>query len=136
MIKVHWVDPNKVYQVWGEVEGFLSASIATNTGDCTLGQLKTLLVKGEQSLLVGVEESKILGAMTVQFINYPNERVMFITALGGKGIVNNNTFSQVEEWARTQGATKSAAWAQEIQARLYKQKAGFNTVRFVMEKKL
>ena len=79
---------------------------------------------------------KIVGAMTVEFINYPNERVMFITALGGKGIVNNTTFSQVEKWAKMQGATKSAAWAKESQARLYTQKAGFNTMRFVMEKKL
>ena len=57
-------------------------------------------------------------------------------SLGGKGIVNSKTFSQVEKWAKMQGATKSAAWAQEAQARLYKNKAGFTTMRYVMEKKL
>jgi hypothetical protein len=74
--------------------------------------------------------------MTVEFINYPSNRVMHITALGGHGIVNNETFSQVESWARMQGATKVSAWAQEGQARLYKIKAGFNTARMVVEKDL
>ena len=61
---------------------------------------------------------------------------MFITALGGNGIVNDDTFSQVETWARMQGATKVNAWCQEAQARLYKLKANFNTVRMVVEKDL
>jgi hypothetical protein len=74
--------------------------------------------------------------MTVEFSNRPNNRVMFITALGGNGIVNKDTFDQVESWARMQGATKVSAWAQEAQARLYKIKSNFNTVRLVVEKDL
>ena len=136
MNQVHTVASDKVYQVWNEVEDYLKASIETNTGDCTLEQLKGLLVSNAQTLLVAMNNDKIVGAMTVEFINYPNERVMFITALGGKGIVNNTTFSQVEKWAKMQGATKSTAWAQGAQARLYKNKAGFTTMRYVMEKKL
>ena len=136
MIKVQRVNADKVYEVWSEVKGFLEASIETNTDDCTLDQLKLLLTQGLQHLLVGLEDDRIVGAMAVEFVNYPNQRVMFITALGGKQVVSNEVFSQVEDWARAQGATKSAAWAKESQARLYKQKAGFNTMRFVMEKKL
>lgn len=133
---VQIVSSSHIYQIWGQVKDYLQASIETNTGECTLEQLKGLLASGAQSLLVAVKESKITGAMTVEFINYPNERVMFITALGGKGVVNNQTFTQVEEWAKTQGATKVNAWAKEGQAKLYKMKAGFTTMRYVMEKKL
>jgi len=87
--------------------------------------------------LVSVNDKNIInGAMTVEFINRPNDRVMFITALGGNGIVNDETFSQVESWAKSQGATKASAWAQEAQARLYKLKANFNTMRMVVEKDL
>ena len=136
MITVQRVNFDKVYEVWNGVKDFLEASIETGTGDCTLEQLKLLLTQGKQQLLVGIQDNKIVGAMTVEFINYPNERVMFITALGGKQVVSKEVFSQVEDWARAQGATKSAAWAKESQARLYTQKAGFNTMRFVMEKKL
>ena len=134
---VQIVAPNNVYHVWEDIKEYLNASINVSGGDFTLDQLKLLLVRGEQTLLVSVNESnKINGAMTVEFINNANARTMFITALGGNGIVNDETFSQVETWAKMQGATKASAWAQEAQARLYKLKANFNTVRMVVEKDL
>ena len=137
MNTVQIVAPNNIYNVWADVESYLNASINVSGGDFTLDQLKLLLVRGEQTLLVSVnKENKINGAMTVEFINNANARTMFITALGGTGIVNDETFSQVETWAKMQGATKASAWAQEAQARLYKLKANFNTVRMVVEKDL
>lgn len=137
MNTVQIVAPNNIYNVWADVESYLNASINVSGGDFTLDQLKLLLVRGEQTLLVSVnKENKINGAMTVEFINNANARTMFITALGGNGIVNDETFSQVETWAKMQGATKASAWAQEAQARLYKIKANFNTVRMVVEKDL
>jgi hypothetical protein len=137
MNTVQIVAPNNVYHVWEDIKEYLNASINVSGGDFTLDQLKLLLVRGEQSLLISVNKNnKINGAMTVEFINSPNARTMFITALGGSGIVNDETFSQVETWAKMQGATKASAWAQEAQARLYKLKANFNTVRMVVEKDL
>jgi hypothetical protein len=137
MNTVQIVAPNNIYNVWEDIKDYLNASINVSTGDCTLEQLKLLLVRGEQTLLVATnEEGKLTGAMAVEFINHPNSRVMFITSLGGSGIVNEQTFSQVESWARTQGATKVCAWAHEAQARLYKIKANFNSVRHVVEKDL
>jgi len=137
MNTVQIVVPNNIYSVWEDIKEYLNASINVSTHDCTIEQLKMLLIRGEQTLLVSVNnDSKINGAMTVEFINYPNNRVMHITALGGNGIVNDETFSQVEAWAKMQGATKASAWAQEAQARLYKIKSNFNTVRYVVEKDL
>ncbi len=137
MNTVQIVVPNNIYNVWEDIKDYLNASINVSTGDYTLEQLKLLLIRGEQTLLVATnEEGKLTGAMAVEFINHPNSRVMFITSLGGNGIVNEQTFSQVESWARTQGATKVCAWAHEAQARLYKIKANFNSVRHVVEKDL
>ena len=137
MNTVQIVASNNIYSVWENVKSYLEASINVSGSDCTLEQLKLLLVRGEQTLLVSVDkDNKLNGAMAVEFINHPNSRVMFITTLGGSGIVNDETFSQVETWARMQGATKVSAWAQEAQARLYKIKANFNTVRMVVEKDL
>jgi hypothetical protein len=137
MNTVKVVAPNFIYDVWKDVESYLNASINVSGGDFTLDQLKFSLGRGEQTLLVSVNEQNVInGAMTVEFTNRPNDRVMFITALGGSGIVNDETFSQVESWAKSQGATKASAIAQEAQARLYKIKSNFNTVRYVVEKDL
>jgi len=135
MNTVKVVAPNYIFDVWENIKEYLNASINVSGGDFTLDQLKFSLGRGEQTLLVSVNDKNVInGAMTVEFINRPNDRVMFITALGGNGIVNDETFSQVESWAKSQGATKASAWAQEAQARLYKLKANFNTVRMVVEK--
>ena len=137
MNTVQIVTPNNIYGVWEDVKDYLNLSIKVTNSDFTIDQLKLFLIRGEQTLLVSVNEhNKLNGAMTVEFINRPNSRVMFITALGGNGIVNEETFSQVESWAKLQGATKASAWAQEAQARLYKMKSNFNTVRMVVEKDL
>ena len=135
MIKVELVAPDYVHQVWDKVKDFLDASIKTGTGTCTLDQLKVLLAKNYQTLIVGVNDNGVIkGAMTVEIINYPNARTLFITALGGTGVVTEDIWKQVEDWAKYQGCTKINAWCEETQARLYKQKAGFNTIRFVVEK--
>ena len=137
MNTVKVVAPNFIFDVWKDIESFLNASINVSGGDFTLDQLKFSLGRGEQTLLVSVNEQNVInGVMTVEFTNRPNHRVMFITALGGHGIVNDETFSQVESWAKSHGATKASAWAQEAQARLYKIKSNFNTVRYVVEKDL
>ena len=75
-------------------------------------------------------------AITIEFINYPNDRVMFITNCGGKNIVNAETFGQIEEWGKSQGATKARSYAKKGQSKLYLQKLGCNIMNYVMEKKL
>jgi len=137
MNKVQVVGPDQIHRLWDEVEDWLKGYIELANNECTIEQLKGLLAVGARILLVSSDEdNELTGAMTVEFINHPNERVMFISALGGKGIVNEQTFSQVEEWAKMQGATKVIAWAKEGQVRLYKQKAGFISNRYVVEKKI
>ena len=42
------------------------------------------IIQGQQVLLLIIEEDKICGAVTVEWINYPNDRIAFITAIGGK----------------------------------------------------
>ena len=136
MNQVQVVAPDFVAQVWDKVEPFLKNGIESGVNDCTIEQLKTILMRGQQTLLVSVKDNDINGAMTLEVFSSPNERIALITALGGRGVVDKATFAQVEDWARGQGATKVRAWAQEAQARLYRQNAEFNTTRLVVEKKL
>jgi hypothetical protein len=83
MNTVQIVTPTQIHDVWNKVEGYLNASLKISGDDCTLDQLKLLLVKGFQILLISVDDQKnINGAMTVEFIDYPNRKVLFITGLG------------------------------------------------------
>ena len=58
MNTVQIVAPNNVYHVWNDISSYLEASINVSGGDFTLEQLKLLLVRGEQTLLVSVNDNK------------------------------------------------------------------------------
>jgi hypothetical protein len=111
-------------------------SIENSASDFSEEHMKVWLLEGHQNLLVIVEEGKIIGCGTVNFVNHPNCRVAFITSCGGKDIVSRGVFGQVEEWARSMGATKIQAWAKEGQARLYRQAVGFRDACTIVEKNL
>jgi hypothetical protein len=104
------------------------------TDDYNVDQLKMLLTEGRQTLFVFVEDEKIIGALSVEMINYPNSRVAYTSAIGGKGLFDENTIKQYEDWAKSQGATKIRAFAKDAQARLYKMKMGFDISTHVVEK--
>jgi hypothetical protein len=136
MIQVQIVPPSHVYGIWDKVSPLIQASLDVGFGYTTLDQVKLLLTKGMQTLLIAVEDEELKGAMVVEFIDYPNERVILLSELGGNAVVDQAVLNQVEDWARQNGATRMCAWADDARARLYKIKSGFATARHVVEKKL
>lgn len=134
MKQVQIVAPDFVNSVWGKIEHLFEKSFKVSTDDCTLDQLRLILVQGQQVLFVVTEDNNIIGTCTVEIINYPNHRVVHITTLNGVGLVEESVIKQFEDWAKSQGATKIRAFAHDAQARLYKMKMGLNTVTHVVEK--
>ena len=123
-----------ICQLWDQVEHYFKRASGTGTDDYTVEQIKFLLVQGKQTLFVIMDGEKLIGAFSVEFSNYPNNKVMHIAAIGGKSVIEDATVKQLEDWARSQGATKIRAFAQEAQARLYRMKMGLNMVTHVVEK--
>jgi hypothetical protein len=123
-----------ICQLWDQVENYFERASVTGTNDYTVEQIKFLLVQGKQTLFVIMDGKELIGAFSVEFSNYPNNKVMHIAAIGGKSVIEDETVKQLEDWARSQGATKIRAFAQEAQARLYKMKMGLNMVTHVVEK--
>ena len=134
MKQIQLVSPDFVCNLWDKIEPFFDASFKYSNDDYNVDQIKMLLVNGVQKLLIAVENNNIIGASAVEFINYPNQRVLHITSMGGKALIEPDMIRQFEEWAKSQGATKIRAFAQDAQARLYKMKMGLNTVTHVVEK--
>jgi hypothetical protein len=136
MIQVQYINPMYVHQVWHLVEPFLAKGLVRSGGEYTVDQLKVYLASGEQQLLIATEDGQINGAATVQFINYPNERVAFITSVGGKMIANQDVWTQFEVWCKQSGATMVRGAAFESVARLWKKAFGVEQRYVIVEKKL
>jgi len=136
MKQLQIVSPNYIHQIWDQIETFFDRAMLAGTDDYNVDQLKMLLTEGRQTLFVIVEDEKIIGALAVEMINYPNSRVAYTSAIGGKALFDENTIKQYEDWAKSQGATKIRAWAKDAQARLYKMKMGFDISTHIVEKNI
>lgn len=108
-------------QVW-PVVGQMLARVCdekASAGECTIDQIRMSIVQRERHLVVAMDGDEIIGAGTIEFLNYPNKRVALIGALGGSGIVSPESFRQVSEWCKGMGASELRAYAKEAQARLF-----------------
>lgn len=136
MLKVQYVPVEHAAQTWPQIEEYVASAIKFGHGDYSLDQIKLLVCMGQWLLLVATdEEGKVHGAATSSFINYPNDRVAFITCIGGKLISNQDTFKQMSEILKSRGATKIQGMARPSIARLWK-RYGFEEVTTMVEVKL
>lgn len=124
-MKIQYVASEWVNYTWDKVEGFISDALAYSNGDYTVTHAKVFVTQGKWALIVAVDDSGVIhGAATVEFFNRPDDRVAFITAIGGKLVSNEDTFEQLRAYARSMGATTIEGAARESIARLW-QRYGF-----------
>ena len=123
----------RIHQTWPLVKDFLAEAMKWSGEDYTVDQAKALLAQGSWVLLVAVDETNnVQGAGTVEFLNMPNHRVAFITAIGGKGIVNEDIYEQLCMVLKGYGATKIQCAARESAAKLY-EGVGFKKKHTILE---
>ena len=120
------VEATHVQQVWPLVEPYIAEALTKGedfppeTKNYNVSHVQAFLTAGQWLLLIAVdEESKVHGAATVSFINYPMHRVAFITAIGGKLISNQETFEQLRKLMKSYGATKIQGFGRESIVRLW-----------------
>jgi hypothetical protein len=118
-MKVEVVDIGHVHQVWPMVEKFIDSALKFSKGDYDTQTAKVLVSTGQWSLLVAVNDQGVQGAATVSFFNRPNDRVAFITAIGGKLISSPETFVQLKQILSRYGATCIEGTARDSTARLW-----------------
>ena len=134
------VDVTYVHQTWPLVEKYIDESLQkgldNGTPDYTKDQILGLLSSGQWMLIVAVDpDNNIHGAMTMSFINYPLNRVAFVTTTGGKMIINQESFEQLQGIAKYHGATKIQAMARPAMVKLLKT-CGMEPCNTLMEYKL
>lgn len=135
-LHVMYVPTESAAQSWAQVEPYVAEALKYANGDYTVDQMKLLVCTGQQLLLVAVDDvGQVHGAATISFINYPNDRVAFITAIGGKFVIVKDTFLQMCRILGMQGATKIQGAVRPAMAKLCK-KCGFSEVAALVEVRL
>jgi len=118
-MNIERVDLAHVHNVWPVVEGFIASALDHSKGDYTLDQVKTLIAMGNWTLLVAVDDNVVQGAATVDFFNRPNDRVAFITSIGGRLVSSPDSVERLKNLLGSLGATCIEGAARESIARLW-----------------
>lgn len=130
------IPPNFVAQTWDKVAPFIANALEYAEDDYNIDQVKVYLSTGQWILIaVTNEREEVKGALTASFINLPNDRIAFITTIGGKLISSQDTYNQLKNILKRFGATKVQGAARESVARLWK-RLGFKERYITVEAKL
>ena len=125
-----------VAQTWPLVEKYISSAEKFGGDDYTADQIKVYLAKNLWTLLVAVDENnQVQGAATVAFQNYPNDRVAFVTTMGGTMMVNEEVLNSLKQALKGFGATKIQGAMRPSMVRL-SQKVGFVERYTIVELKI
>lgn len=122
-VRLHPVPLDFVNQTWPAVAGYLAPALALcESGEAlyNLDHVRQYVVSGEWELFVALtEDNQIIGAGTVSYSNYPLHRVAFITTVGGKGIINKDTYFDLLTYLKLQrGVTLVQAFGRKSINRL------------------
>jgi len=135
-MSLHYVAPTHLPQVWTVVAPLLQKAIDLEPSALTIEQAEYSIRTGKSHLLVWAEpDVGITGAVTVEFIDYPRERIAHVNLMGGKGIVRDHVFEEAKNWMRSFGATKAQCWARGTLVQMY-EKMGMENTHQVMRIKL
>jgi hypothetical protein len=133
---LYQVHPNELPKVWPIVAPMLQRAVDLDPDLITIEQVEYLVRTGRSFLLVWDEpEEGITGAVTVDIIDYPRERVAHVNLMGGKGIVRTHVFEEAKNWMRLMGATTTQCWAKGTLVQMY-EKMGMTNTHQVMREKL
>jgi len=133
---LYHIPPNQLPQVWPIAAPMLQKAIDLDPSAITIEQAEYAVRTGRSHLLVWEEpDVGITGAVTVDFIDYPRERVAHVNLIGGKGVVRDYVFDEAKKWMKLNGATKAQCWARGTLVQMY-EKMGMENTHQVMRIKL
>ena len=133
---LYQIRPNELPKVWPVAAPLLQKAIDLEPEMITIEQVEYAVRTGKTFLLVWEEpDAGITGAVTVDFMDYPRERVAHVNLMGGKGVVRDHIFETAKQWMRSFGATKAQCWARGTLVQMY-EKMGMENTHQVMRIKL
>lgn len=109
-----------VNQIWPRVEAMLAKSVKHSNGELSLEEAKVNAVKGWDTLFVAVDSiDDIQGVVAVSFTNRSDNRVAYVTNIGGRFLADKETFAKFCELLRAYGATCIEGAARDSLVRLW-----------------
>ncbi len=136
MPKLMHVQPQMVDRAWKDGAHLLSTACDTSGGEVTGDQLKMLLSRGERTLFAIAENDEFVGWLVVRIDQLPNVRALHVCELYAPGATFEECREQLWDYARSNGCSEIRCSAKPAQARLYRQRWGFEPIYETLRVKL
>lgn len=133
MIKLIVVPTSHIDVAWAEGASQLALACATSGGEITGDQLKMMLGRGERTLVRLDRDDEIVGWGVVGVESLPNFRVFYVYEMYAPHGHFEEFFDEIGLMARSLGCLRLRCAAAPAQARLYRQRCGFQPVYQVLE---
>lgn len=126
-VDTNYVELDSLDRVWPVVASFVARALKHSAGELDASQVRLLLTQRQAHLFVGVRNEVIVGAMVVEFTQYPNYRVANIIAVGGDDMwLDKAMFDRFRKWAKSKGCSKVETSCRPAVARLLEQRCGMH----------
>lgn len=120
--ELRYVPLEHVAATWPQIEHFIQSMEQYGPNDHTLAQMRMRACTGDWLLGVYVENEELVGATLISFQNFPNDRVAFVCAVGGKGILTQDGYAQLRTLCASRGATRMQGYMRPSLVRLLKRR--------------
>ena len=132
-LSLHIVPPTHVDLAWRDGASALADACATSGGEITGDQLRMILARGECTLLQMRAGGVAVGWAAIRIDQLPNFRVLHVCELSAPGAHFERFFASLRSMAEGAGCLRIRCSAKPAQARLYRQKLGFQPVYETLE---
>lgn len=131
-LKIIPVELISVY--WDQLSLFIEDALKkSDSNEYNSDNVRQMLEAGAWTAIGFFDPEAVMhGALTVTVLNYPQERVAFVTAIGGKELTNEANWQQLRDICKTAGCSKLQAYSRESVARLWK-RIGFRNRAILVE---
>lgn len=120
-LTLYLVPAGHIIDVWEDVRPLLISGLENRDAEYSIDELHEFLLSGQWKLCIAADsDDKIHGAAAISFITYPNEHIAFVSSIGGRLIIDENTVTQFKTILRKLGATRLQGAVSEALARFYR----------------
>jgi hypothetical protein len=136
MNKLIVVPTTHIDVAWKEGAHNLGLACATSGGEITGDQLKMMLSRGERTLVRLDRDDEVVGWGVVGVEQLPNFRTLYVYEMYAPHGHFEEFFGELGSMAKALGCLRLRCAAAPAQARLYRQRCGFEPVYQVLEVEL
>jgi hypothetical protein len=109
------VDVKDVQHIWHKVEPMLDKVCNRSQGELLAKDYLPYIINGDAQLWVAVEDGNIIISMVTQFIEYPQKKILRVTAIAGEKFseIHEKFNDMFESFAIDNGCTALELWGRK-----------------------